>query len=133
VTNVGGGIAGYSGTITGLTNLINNNSIGGSPSARWARASMPAASPARRPRAPPCSTASSPTTATGGTTVFVNSAALSGSSDGLRINTTGAFGTSLAPNTISVKNDTAAAGAAMNGYETLDINTGGTTLLRLAD
>jgi hypothetical protein len=134
VTNVGGGIAGYSGTVTGLVNLINNNSIGGiTIGALGAGIDAGGIAGTTTTGATLLNSVIANNTATGATTVFVNSAALSGSSDGLRINTTGTFGTSLAPNTISVKPDTAAAGAATNGYEILDVNTGGTTFMRLAD
>ena len=134
VTNIGGGIAGYSGAVTGLVNLINNNSIGGiAIGALGAGIDAGGIAATTTTAATLLSSVIANNTPTGATTVFVNSAALSGSSDGLRINSTGAFGTSLAPNTISVKPDTAAAGAAANGYETLDINAGGTTFMRLAD
>jgi hypothetical protein len=134
VTNVGGGIAGYSGTITGLTSLINNNSVGGlTIGALGAGIDAGGIAGTTTTGATLLNSVIANNTASGATTVFVNSAALSGSSDGLRINTTGAFGTSLAPNTISVKNDTAAPGAVMNGYEMIDINAAGATFLRLAD
>ncbi len=134
VTNVGGGIAGYSGTITGLTSLINNNSVGGvTIGALGAGIDAGGIAGTTTTGATLLNSVIANNTATGATTVFVNTAALSGSSDGLEITTTGAFGTSLAPNTISVKTDTAAAGAVMNGYELLDIDTGAATFLRLAD
>jgi hypothetical protein len=75
-------------------------------------------------------------TAASSTTVIVNTAALAGAADALQINVTGAFGTGTTgagANTVSVKNDTAAAGATDNAYETLTINAAAATNISLAD
>ncbi len=133
VTALGGGIAGYSGDITGLTTLINSSSVvdlqvgaagGGIDKGGVAGTTTTAGTLLNTIRM---------NNVSGNTTVFLNAAALAGASDGLRIDVAGTFGTSLAPNTISAKTDTAAAGQVMNGYETLDINAAGATFLRLAD
>ncbi len=75
-------------------------------------------------------------TGTAGTTIFVNTAALAGAADSLNINAIGPLGTGTAlggASTVSVKNDTAALGVAMNGYETINLNATAATNIALAD
>ena len=136
VTSITAG-SGYTGNTTGVSGLVtlnNNNSTAsltiGSAGAGIDKGGVAATTTTG---ATLLSTVNVNSVTAGATTVFVNTAALAGAADSLSINATGTFGATGALNTVSVKNDTAAAGAAANTYETITVGASGATFMNLAD
>ncbi len=126
---------GYSGNITGLTTLTNLNSTAAlTIGAAGNGIDSGGVAGTTTTGSTLLGTVNITNVAGGATTILVNTAALAGAADALAINVVGTFGgPGGAQNTVSVKNDTAIAGATDNAYETITINASGATFMALAD
>ncbi len=133
VTNVAAA-SGYSGNITGLTTFTNSQSAFGiTIGAAGNGIDNGGVAGTTTTGSTLLGTVNVNNVTAGATTLIVNTSALAGAADVVAVNVTGAFGAIGAPNTVSIKNDTAAAGATDNAYETINVNASGATFLALAD
>lgn len=136
VTSITAG-SGYAGSSSGITGLVtlNNTSSTGSLTIGAAGAGIDKGGVAGTTTtgATLLSTVNLNNVTAGATTVFVNAAALAGAADVLGVNVVGPLGATGAPLAATVKTDTAAAGAAANTYETINVAAAGATFLSLAD
>ena len=123
LTDTTGGSS-VSGNITGVTTLNVNNSVGATTlGAAGAGGGLNTA----------LKTINYSNSGTANLTAIVSAAALTAADNALTLNFKSLAGTNLAPVSVVVKTDTAAAGAATNAYERITVKADAATFVRLSD